>query len=329
VVTDHDPDERPWSRAVEPFARTFDELDRFLDTLLKGERLAGFETLGGGRANTNLLLRRPHGDDMVLRIYQRDPTQREKEVAVISRLWGKVPVPEIIVHGEDSGVLHVPYVLMYRVEGDRIEQRFSALDRSERLALGLELGRILAAVHAHRFDQSGFFNDALEVATPLSGGSAGLLDVVDMLLEQPDVTDRLGTARCSTLRGHVAAHAGALDAWPDSASLAHGDFGFSNILIAGAGEGLKVTAVLDWEFAMAATPLLDFGNLIRPPGGDDPDFMTGLEQGYREVDPTLPEDWTDLARTMDLLAWIDFAGRPDAPEDLLEHARMMIDRITT
>ncbi|MBT7614307.1 MAG: hypothetical protein HN577_13965 [Rhodospirillaceae bacterium] len=34
-MTDHDPDERPWSRAVEPFARTFDELDRFLDTLLK------------------------------------------------------------------------------------------------------------------------------------------------------------------------------------------------------------------------------------------------------------------------------------------------------
>ena len=111
-MIDHDPDERPWTRAIEPFAPTFDELDRFLDALLKGERLAGFEILGGGRANTNIRLERAGnpGRDMVLRIYQRDPTQREKEVAVISRLWGKVPVPDIIVHGADSGVLHVPYV---------------------------------------------------------------------------------------------------------------------------------------------------------------------------------------------------------------------------
>jgi len=217
---------------------------------------------------------------------------------------------------------------MYRVEGDRIEQRFPALDGAERLALGLALGRTLAAIHAPRFDQSGFFNDELEIATPLPEGCAGLLDVVEMLLEAPEVTDRFGPTRCSALRGHVAARAGALDLWPDSACLAHGDFGFSNILIAGSGEGIKVTAVLDWEFAMAATPMLDFGNLIRPPGGDDPDFMAGLEQGYRDVDPTLPEDWAELARAVDLLAWIDFAGRPDAPDDLLDHARMMIDRIT-
>jgi len=323
-------DERPWSRAVDPYAPTFDELDRFLEALLKGERLTGFEILGGGRANTNIRLARVGDpeDDLVLRLYQRDPGQREKEVAVIGRLWGKVPVPDIIVHGDDASVLHAPYVLMHKIPGRRIEERFASLDGREREVLGQTLGRILASLHAVRFEQAGFLDDDLKVITPLPGGGRGLLDAAGALLATGEAATRLDETRSGAIRAHLAGRSERFDHWPGSACLVHGDFGLSNILIDGNGDGLSVTGVLDWEFAMAATPFLDLGNLIRPPAGDDARFMAGLERGYRATDPGLPDDWADLARAVDLLAWVDFAGRPDTPDDLLNHARAMIDRIT-
>jgi len=67
--------------------------------------------------------------------------------------------------------------------------------------------------------------------------------------------------------------------------------------------------------------------LIRPPAGDDAAFLQSVAQGYRSVDPDLPDDWVDLARAVDLTAWVEFVGRPDAPDDLLDHARFMIDSI--
>tara|TARA_B100000676_G_scaffold311205_1_gene380220 strand:- start:1649 stop:1813 length:165 start_codon:yes stop_codon:yes gene_type:complete len=48
-MTEHEQDGRPWSRDSEPILLSFDDLDRFLDGLLKGERLESFDILGGGR----------------------------------------------------------------------------------------------------------------------------------------------------------------------------------------------------------------------------------------------------------------------------------------
>jgi aminoglycoside phosphotransferase (APT) family kinase protein len=310
-------------------APDFDALDRFLDGLLKGERLASFEVLSGGRANTNLrLVCRGSTPDLVLRLYQRDPAQREKEVAIADLLRGRVPVPDVVVHGADTPVLHGPYVLMKYVEGVAVEARFAALDNLERAALGRSLGATLAAIHAHYYEAPGFLDATLNVATPLGAGGRGLLAALDWLIEQGPAQQRLGERRCLALRRHLTQRTDRFDAWPALPRLVHGDFGFSNILIAGEGADVAVAAVLDWEFALAATPLLDLGNLIRPPGGEDGRFLGAIAVGYRGIDPTLPDDWIDLARAVDLLAWVDFAGREDAPDDLLDHTRSMIDGIT-
>lgn len=296
--------------------------------MLKGERLASFEVLSGGKANTNLrLVCKGSTPDLVLRIYQRDPAQREKEVAICGLLGNQVPVPDIIVHGAESGVLHEPFALMAFVEGQTIEARFQMLDASERMALGHSLGSTLAAIHAKTYESAGFLNEDLQVATPLPNGGQGLCSVLDWLLDENDASLRLGPDRCAALREHMAQRIAKFDAWPPLPRLVHGDFGFSNILITGEGSDVRVAAVLDWEFALAATPLLDLGNLIRPPAGEDAGFVDALAQGYRSVEPGLPQDWVDLSRAVDLTAWVDFAGRPDAPEDLLDHARSMIDRI--
>ena len=296
--------------------------------MLKGERLASFEVLSGGKANTNLrLVCEGSTPDLVLRIYQRDPTQREKEVAICALLRQRVPVPDIVVHGADSGVLHEPYALMAFVEGQTIEARFHKLDATERRALGHSLGSTLASIHAKTYESAGFLNEGLQIATPLPNGGQGLCSVLDWLLDENDAADRLGPDRCVALRSHMAQRIPRFDAWPPLSRLVHGDYGFSNILITGEGSEVSVAAVLDWEFALAATPLLDLGNLIRPPAGKDLEFLASVAQGYRSVDPDLPDDWVDLARAVDLTAWVDFAGRPDAPADLLDHARSMIDSI--
>ncbi len=68
-------------------------------------------------ANTSLRLKcKGSTRDLVLYLYQRDPEQREKEVAICGLLWDEVPVPDIIVHGDCAVVLHEPYALMAWVD---------------------------------------------------------------------------------------------------------------------------------------------------------------------------------------------------------------------
>lgn len=317
---------RPWSRESAAIAPGREVLTRFVASAFPGAVLDGWTALGGGRANTNLRLDldcAPHR--VVLRLYQRDPLQRAKEAALLDRLAGTVPVPRVLGSGEDATGLGAPWLLLGFVEGVALERIFGRLDREARHAAGRAAGHVLAAIHANRMPCAGFLDGRLAVVAPLPEGPGSTGRVLDLLLDSGAARARLGDPRCAAMTHHLARHAPAIAAWPGDARLVHADFGASNILMSG--DGAAVAAVLDWEFALAASPLLDLGNLIRPAQGDADDFVAGVAEGYREVDPSLPGDWAGLARAVDLLAWAEFAGRESPPADLVAHACHMVDRI--
>lgn len=106
--------------------------------------------------------------------------------------------------------------------------------------------------------------------------------------------------------------------------LVHGDFGGSNLLVRQEAGHWAVAAVLDWEFAFAGVPFVDFGNLLRPPLGDRPGFAAAVAAGYRLAGGDLPEDWRHRSRVIDLFAWLQFLARPDASDALITDACQMV-----
>jgi aminoglycoside phosphotransferase (APT) family kinase protein len=90
---------------------------------------------------------------------------------------------------------------------------------------------------------------------------------------------------------------------------------------------LRVTAVLDWEFAFSGSPFFDLGNLLRPPLGDRPGLAAAVAAGYRRAGGQLPEDWRRMSELVDLMAWADFLNRPTTGEDLIRDAHAMITRL--
>ena len=281
----------------------------------------------GGLANTNIRLTMDGPpDDVVLRLYQRDPRQIRKEAALAARLDRLVPVARFLHVGTDSARLGAPFAVMTWIDGVTLDSMLPGLKSKELARLGEDLGRLLAVIHGETFQSSGFFGHDFKVAVPLDIGGAGLVGFCRKHLVDQLVLSRLGPVRARDLQGFVEDRAGPLDAWPGPPCLTHADFNGSNILVRPGDGRIEIAAVLDWEFAFAASPFFDLGNITRPPLGGDAGFTEGLERGYREIDDRLPQNWHELARLADLTAWIDFATRPDLSDSVLKDVQTMIDR---
>lgn len=285
------------------------------------ERVEGWAPLAGGLTHTTLKVTRSDGPPLVLRLFQGSPDTAALEATLSARCGQVIRMPTVLHHGREP----LPFTLSPFIGGTaphRLWPGFTAAGR-EQAARGI--GHVLAAVHgAVTFDRTGFLGPDLRVAFPVLLGGDGLRAFLqDCLIAGPG-GDRLGADLTQAALRLAESRGAALDAWTQSPCLVHSDFNPHNLLMDDSGQ---VTAVLDWEFAHAGTPATDFGNLLRPPLGDDPAFARALAEGYRAAGGTLPEDWRRLAGLADLFAWADMLRRPGLPEAIVHDARRMVARI--
>lgn len=63
----------------------------------------------------------------------------------------------------------------------------------------------------------------------------------------------------------------------------------------------RICGVLDWEFACAATPLLDFAIFLRDERARPAGFGAAFANAYRSAGGVLPTGWRRLTRIADLL----------------------------
>lgn len=297
--------------------------------LFDGAAVTAAETLSGGLANTNMRLDLDRAPGrVVLRLAQRDPAALGREAALL-RLAASRGIPAApLLHVEtDATRLGAPFLVLGFVDGVMLESALAGADESTIADLGYAVGELLAAVHRVGFERAGFLDVDLAVATPIDAGGEGLKGYAAAMAAHPLVAERLGAARLARLAAVLDAQAGRLDAWNGGPCLAHADANGSNILVKPEAGFWRVAALLDWEFAFAGSPFFDLGNAIRPPVGENPLWLTGIDAGYRASGGALPADWPELARLADLTAWLDFASRPEATPALLADCRVMIDRV--
>jgi aminoglycoside phosphotransferase (APT) family kinase protein len=300
-----------WSRPVPAVLVDIALAQGIVDRALAGVKVLAVTPIEGGLANTNvklLLDRAPHA--MLLRLYQRDPKQAEKEAAIVKRLKGAVPVPEFFYLGHDASGRRV--ALLEWIDGVRMETVLDGSTPARIDALGADAGRMLARIHSVTFEQSGFLDGSLNVATVLAVDPDFLVNYLrGSFIEGGGarfVSRELAEATIAFVKRN--AHL----KWDGPPRLTHCDYNGSNILV----RGDEIAGVIDWEFAFAGPPSIDFGNLMR--NHPDARFQDAVAEGYVAAGGQLPRDWRKHARISDLTSWAEFLHRPEVDPVLVQDA---------
>ncbi len=267
---------------------------------------ASLTPLAGGFSGETFLVGADPVDQVVLRIYRRDPDRAVVDASLLSLVRGILPVPKVIearpASGDEPGLL-----VSEKVDGLALD----ALLRAEPAAvdlprIGHHLGSILARLSAMPFLRPGMFSGpeltVSHVDLPIDlrqfaqhyrdNGRLAAWQArdFDAFLDLIDSAEEISAAAAQETEGRTV--------------LVHSDFNPKNILVDPA--SAQVTALLDWEFAYAGSPYADYGNLTR---FDRDDLLTGAVRdafvaqapGLRDVDAR--------GRAADLWALVELAGR--------------------
>ncbi len=270
------------------------EIEHFCRSYFNDNRsLESSEKLSGGAVNGSFKIVWA-GKAYVLRIYARNPQIAGFENDLYRFLGDRLPVPKLL-YSQGSAALF-----------EFIDKK--RLDQVEDSSHSYFLGELLARIHQIRFPSAGLFGPGLEIAVPFEEGSSPYLEyILQNYGPKRRAWQRLGEDRGRSLRAFIERNRAFFPKIKNGGVLVHSDFKPVNLLW----EARTGFTVLDWEFAHAGHPLMDFGILMR----HDQEFpfeLKAFEKGYRENGGELPEEWERMARTTDLINLIELLNRPQA-----------------
>lgn len=265
----------------------------------------GARPLDGGFSRETYLVDGPAGP-AVLRIYARDPQRAAVDAALLHLVRGLVPVPRVLdLRRPDPAHPSEPSHLVTTFEpGVRLSEVLPHADPGLSSALASSVARVLGALSGMPFLRAATFVDADLRLAERAAPADGLVEWLDQHVS--------GTALSAwdpgllhSLRQVCAAADDLLDVVGRSC-LVHSDFNPKNILVDP--HTAAVTAVVDWEYAMAGSPFADLGNLLRFERGND--WTRRVLDHFVAVTPPAPADPLLLGYASDLWALIDLAARP-------------------
>lgn len=283
--------------------------------------------LGGGYSNHNLLIGFGDGERCVLRL-SSDIDRLELEADIHALLAARVPdlpVPAILGNVVSSDGTLGALALAY-VEGEplhRVEDSFSAAEQDDICA---QLGQAAAAIHRVRFERSGELGPGPTVLRPFESYAAGMTGFFESALSNSRLQERIGFARRRRLE-HCLLLPDVILGPSVTGQLTHGDFNQKNILIDPDAQGRPIiAAILDWEFALSASGIMDLGNLLRFEAESPSADAVALADAYREAGGILDDNWRAQSLFADLQAQLAFLIRDEDLPRTFATAIDVIDR---
>ena len=298
-----------WDRLTPVVPLAIDAVTRMLDPWLAGREVLSAELMPGGSSNRNVLVRldgRPH--DCVLRIYDRDPYACAKEVAVLGLIGREVPVPRVYFV-EDSPESGSPYAVLSVADGISLRTLRSFGDDDPVAEAAFDAGRVLAKLRHYPGPPTKYRN---------------AIELIEQLLAAPLAERRIAAEMRRRMLRLAIDWQPRLDEVAVGESLVHGGFNSPNIFVKLTDDGWRVSALLDWEFALDAPAYVDIGNFLRYHRRDRPRYEPAFSAGLREGGMVLPPDWLMIARVMDLPALSDLLGREDVPDAVVDELLLLI-----
>ncbi len=245
---------------------------------------------------------------VVLRFYVADPGACERETAITGRIRTSVPIANVLA--SDPGQQPPVAVLEWK-DGIGFDELLRTGKHKEIGEAAASAGLALAGIHAAMsFPQMGFLNGELNVTQQLPGGGTGWAEMVRSFLNGTTGA-QLGTDISRKLLEFIER---AAESVPDEASyqLVHADYKPWNLLVSHE-RPRRITAVLDWEFALAGPALMDLGIFLRNRAALPSIYTTSFVDGYRSGGGVLPANWERLVRLHDLLNLCSMLEKPGDP----------------
>jgi aminoglycoside phosphotransferase (APT) family kinase protein len=292
-------------------------------------RIITAEPLAGGYSNTNYRVQLAGWDaPVVLRLYAGGPTVAHIEAAIMARLHGSVPMPELLFTDPDGQRVGQPYAILSWVAGTPLDVVLTNADTATIGQCAYAAGHTLATIHAETMPQAGFFAGDLSIAMPISGSGNDWAAYITHCIAK-NGHRWLGEARTAQLLAFVADHTNEMTTTGETPVLLHADYKGQNIMVRPDGDGWEVAAVLDWEFAFAGNACFDIGQFLRIEGDQPPAYAQQLVAGYRAGGGALPPGWHRRAKLLDLMNLAQFLDTPDARPVLHAQVIRWFDATTT
>ena len=324
------PYESRWVRSVARAAPPSHLLERIVQRAFPGCRVVDVQPFAGGLRNTNLKLElnQPAGS-VVLRIYEHDASLCRKELDLMALMGGSVPVPAVL-HAEADGWAGLPpFALLRYVDAVSFHDLKRSKDADTVAQASVCVGETLALIGQTTFPKSGWLGPGPEVTAPLLAGPDPSPRFVDLCLASSALQQRMPADLRDRTHEFLWSFAPQLAAVDNGVSLVHGDFGKRNLLMRNLNGTWTVAAVLDWEFAVSGSPLLDIGHFLRYECASRPLAEPHFSKGFLRAGGTLPEGWRRLSRVVDSIALCESLTHETLPDtivtELLELIRSTIE----
>jgi Ser/Thr protein kinase RdoA (MazF antagonist) len=277
------------------------------------------ELLHGGYRNCNYKLS-SEGKVAVMRVLDSslDPERVKTEMALTAAAarFGVVtsqPISEVVVQSQHCSLWEF-------IEGITLEDHLLS-GQPISPSLFEKLGEQLAKIHKTQFSSEGYLNRELQIAEDIGNSDQYALSYLHKVLHQVS-EERLSSGMKTHLKALLKDQWGLVEENSLRKRLTHFDFNPKNIMVTAEGQ---VAAILDWEFAMAANAVADFGNFFRFQS-DYPNFASkAFETGYRQAGSELPDQWQRACKILDLVAVCGFFDRKQDSPQTFQTARVIIE----
>jgi aminoglycoside phosphotransferase (APT) family kinase protein len=290
------------------------------------DRVLAAEPLHGGLRNTSIRVAlEGRAERSVLRLYDADPAACGKEAALLSSLAPTVPVPELLEARPLAADGLPPLLVLRYVEGITFRDLKNAGNAAATAQAAASVGATLAAIGHHRYPRAGRLEAGGKLGAPFVPGPDPFLRFFEHCLAMPALQARMDVGLRERVAAYARAWAPRLRALDDDARLVHGDFGATNILVHQVRGAWQVAAVIDWEFALAGSPMFDLGHFLRYERAARPVREPTFSQAYRDAGGELPDDWRQVARAVDLTALCDLLTRDEVPREIVDEVTAMVE----
>ncbi len=291
------------------------EVERLLAPWLGGRHVLSIDALAGGLVNRNCRLEIESAPaPVVLRIYDRDPAACAKELAILSLVRERVPVPAVLYADPEPERAAPPFALLEFIPGISLKTLLRAGNPAATAEAAYDAGLLLSRLTAYRFPSTGLLTPDLAVDSSDFAGAMTTADLVEHFARSPTFQRRIAAPLLQRLLDAARSAAAPSDS---AAQLVHGDFNSRNVLVHDVGGRWSVAAILDWEYAFAASPLCDVGNFLRYERAASPRFEPAFSRGCRDGGLALDGDWRHSARLADLPALCELLTREPVPADIV------------
>ncbi|MBM7553044.1 phosphotransferase family protein [Thalassobacillus pellis] len=302
-----------WERTHDFIMPDIDTVRKILTPFLKGKRVTDMEPLSGGLNNSNIKITTDTKECFVLRIYSKRNDSPGKETAILNLLSEKVPVPSVLYSDRSCFVFSKPFMVLSWIPGLPFSEMLTKKDIACTTTLAAAIGETLANIHHITFSDSGFLDEDLNIKEKIKLDAEMFVIFIKESMEKGFGEKHIGTGMSAeVLRFSLLENIGVQN------KLVHSDFNPLNIFV----NGSTLSAVLDWEYALSSSPLLDIGNMVRYESLDST-LLEPFVEGYLHNGGHLPEQWLQKAKLLDFMALFDLLNK----EHCGERRRQDITRI--